>query len=112
MHGPNGHANATRPDVTDLDLVVLANHRHNGPVRFWLGDITDALVYWRPAPTLVLRSGDATPDDVEPHPGFQRMLLLLDGSALAEQILVAAVALGKAVGPSIHYCTSLIPTTS
>ncbi len=91
---------------------MLANHRHNGPVRFWLGDITDALVYWRPAPTLVLRSGDATPDDVEPHPGFQRMLLLLDGSALAEQILVAAVALGKAVGPSIHYCTSLIPTTS
>jgi nucleotide-binding universal stress UspA family protein len=97
LHAPNGHANATRPEVTDLNLVVLANQRHNGLARFRLGDITDALVYWRAAPILVLRSADATPD-VEPHSGFQRMLLPLDGSALAEQILAPAVALGKAMG--------------
>ena len=62
LHEPNAHANATRPDVTDMDLVVLATHRHNGLVRFRLGDITDALVYWRPAPILALRSASAAPD--------------------------------------------------
>jgi nucleotide-binding universal stress UspA family protein len=94
LHGPNGHAGASRPGVTDMDLVVLANHRPNGPVRFRLGDITDALVYWRPGPMLVLRADSGVPD-AQPPPRLQRMLLPLDGSALAEQILVPAVALGK-----------------
>jgi nucleotide-binding universal stress UspA family protein len=95
LQGRNGHANATRPEVTDLDLVVLANQRHNGPVRFQLGEVADALVYWRPAPILALRTGGAAPDAQAPR--LQRMLLPLDGSALAEQILVPAVALGKAM---------------
>jgi nucleotide-binding universal stress UspA family protein len=97
LNGPDAHENATRPDITDMDLVVLANHRHNGPVRFRLGDITDVLVNWRLAPILVLRSASEAPDE-EPERAFRRMLLPLDGSALAEQILVPAVALGNVMG--------------
>jgi nucleotide-binding universal stress UspA family protein len=96
LYGPNGHANATRPDVTDMDLVVLATHHQNGPVRFQLGEIANALVYWRPAPILALRTGGAASDAELPR--LQRILLPLDGSALAEQILVPAVALGKVMG--------------
>jgi nucleotide-binding universal stress UspA family protein len=94
LQGSNGHASASPPDVTDMDLIVLANHRQNGSVRFRLADITDALVYWRPAPMLVLRTDSGVPD-AQPPPRLQRMLLPLDGSALAEQILVPAVALGR-----------------
>jgi nucleotide-binding universal stress UspA family protein len=97
LHGPNDHRNATRPNVTDMDLVVLASHYHDGPLPFRLANITDALVYWQPAPLLAMPSASATLD-AEPEPRFRRMLLPLDGSALAEQILVPAVALGKAMG--------------
>ena len=96
LHGPNAHTNATRPDVADMDLVVLATQLQNGPVRFQLGDIANALVYWRPAPILALHTSCAAPDAKPPR--LQHMLLPLDGSALAEQILVPAVALGKVMG--------------
>jgi nucleotide-binding universal stress UspA family protein len=94
-HEPHAYASATRAVVTDTDLVVVATY-HNGLTRFRLGDITDALVRWAPAPILALRTASAAPDP-EPPPGFQRMLIPLDGSALAEQILMPAVALGTVV---------------
>jgi len=92
LHEPHAHATAARVAVTDTDLVVLATH-HNGLARFRLGDIIDALVRWHPAPILSLRTADAAPDPESPL-RFQRMLIPLDGSALAEQILAPAVALG------------------
>jgi nucleotide-binding universal stress UspA family protein len=92
LHEPNAHASATNTGVSDTDLVVLATH-HNGLAHFRLGDITDALVRWAPAPILALRWPCAAPDP-EPPLRFQRMLIPLDGSALVEQILMPAVALG------------------
>jgi nucleotide-binding universal stress UspA family protein len=92
LHEPYAHASAARVAVTDTDLVVLATH-HNGLAHFRLGDITDALVRWAPAPILALRTASAAPDP-EPPLRFQRMLIPLDGSALVEQILIPAVALG------------------
>ena len=95
LHEPHAHASATHTAITDTDLVVLATH-HNGLARFRLGDITDALVRWHPAPILTLRTA-AAPDPESPL-RFQRMLIPLDGSALAEQILMPAVALGTVMG--------------
>jgi nucleotide-binding universal stress UspA family protein len=83
--------------VSDIDLVVLTTHGHSGLARFRLSDITDALARWRPAPILALRTGGAAPDR-EPPPRLQRILLPLDGSALAEQILAPAIALGNVMG--------------
>jgi nucleotide-binding universal stress UspA family protein len=94
LHEPNAHASATNTGVSDIDLVVLATHGHNGLARFRLGDITAALVRWYPAPILALRSAGAAPDPEVQH-AFQHMLIPLDGSALAEQILAPAVALGN-----------------
>ena len=92
LHEPHAHASDAHTAITDTDLVVLATH-HNGLARFRLGDIIDALVRWHPAPILSLRTADAAPDPESPL-RFQRMLIPLDGSALAEQILAPAVALG------------------
>jgi nucleotide-binding universal stress UspA family protein len=94
---PNAHENARAAAITDTDLVVLITHDHNGVVRFRPGDITDALVSWSPAPLLALRSAGAAPD-LAPPLKFQRILIPLDGSAAAEQILMPAVALGTVTG--------------
>lgn len=96
LHEPHAHAGTTHTAITDADLVVLTTH-HNGFARFWLVDITNALVRWMPAPILALRWPWAAPDSDSPLT-FQRMLIPLDGSALAEQILAPAVALGSAMG--------------
>lgn len=94
LHERDGHAGAATLRVSDVDLVVLAAHDHREPACSRLGAITSALVRWRPAPVLVLRPNGAAPDpDIQSE--FQRMLIPLDGSATAEQILAPAVALGR-----------------
>jgi nucleotide-binding universal stress UspA family protein len=95
LREPNSGASATCAPVIDTDLVILATHRHSQLVRFQLRDITDALVRWRPASILALRTTGAALDSEPPE--FQRMLIPLDGSALAEQILAPAVALGTSM---------------
>lgn len=97
LQEPNAHENARAAAITDTDLVVLTTHDHNGVVRFRLEDITDALVSWSPAPLLALPSAGAAPD-LAPPLTFQRILIPLDGSAAAEQILMPAVALGMVTG--------------
>lgn len=97
LQEPHAHENARAAAITDIDLVVLTTHDHNGVVRFRLRDIADALVSWSPAPLLALRSASAALD-LAPPLTFQRILIALDGSAAAEQILMPAVALGTVTG--------------
>jgi nucleotide-binding universal stress UspA family protein len=66
-------------------------------VIFLLEYIIDALIAWSAAPLLAIRSAGAAPD-LEPPLTFQRILIPLDGSAAAEQILMPAVALGTVTG--------------
>jgi nucleotide-binding universal stress UspA family protein len=96
LHEANGQAGTTNTDISDMDLVVLATHDPGGLIRVRLDDITAALMRWHAAPILALRPPNAALDP-EVQPTFQRMLIPLDGSGLAEQILVPAVALGTAM---------------
>jgi nucleotide-binding universal stress UspA family protein len=79
--------------ATDTDLIVMTTHGRGGLARFWLGSVADALVHVSPVPVLSLR-----PDELgrpfEHPPVFRHILIPLDGSALAEQILEPALALG------------------
>jgi nucleotide-binding universal stress UspA family protein len=71
----------------------MTTHSHGGLARFWLGSVADALVHVSPVPVLSLRPGEAVPHTNHP-PVFQNILIPLDGSALAEDILKPALALG------------------
>jgi nucleotide-binding universal stress UspA family protein len=75
------------------DLVVMTTHGRGGLVRFWIGSTADQLVRETRVPTLLLRPGEDEAADVAPPP-FQRILVTLDGSAEAEQILPHAISLG------------------
>jgi nucleotide-binding universal stress UspA family protein len=74
------------------DLVVLATHGRGPLGRFWLGSVADELVRHLPMPVLLARPHEAAPD-LNQEPDLGRVLLPLDGSGLAEQILEPAVAL-------------------
>jgi nucleotide-binding universal stress UspA family protein len=79
--------------AADTDLVVMTTHGRGGLARFWLGSVADALVHMSSVPVLSLRPAEPVPP-IDPPPVFQHILIPLDGSALAEQILEPALALG------------------
>ena len=83
--------------TTTPDLVVMTTHGRGGLARAWLGSVADALVRQSNAPILLLRPSEGSPDFTQ-SPSLQQMLIPLDGSPLAEQILASALALGDTLG--------------
>lgn len=78
------------------DLVVMTTHGRSGVARFWLGNVADVLLRTSAIPLLLVHSHDA--EAAAPPAVGSRILIPLDGSALAEQILEPALALGDPMG--------------
>ncbi len=81
------------------DLVVVAT-RGRGPfARFWLGSVTEDLIRPCPVPVLVVRPADpTTPADLSHPPRLRHLVVPLDGTALAEEIVEPAARLGSLFG--------------
>lgn len=79
--------------ATATDLVVMTTHGQRGLTRAWLGSVADALVRLSHRPILLLRPQEGAPDFVH-LPMLKHLLIALDGTALAEQILEPALTLG------------------
>jgi nucleotide-binding universal stress UspA family protein len=75
------------------DLVVMATHGRGPLSRFWLGSVADTLVRRLPMPILLVRPQEETPN-LATDVTVRRILIPLDGSDLAEQILEPATELG------------------
>jgi nucleotide-binding universal stress UspA family protein len=74
-----------------IDLVVMSTHGRGAMGRFWLGSIADRLIRRLHIPVLVVRP--SWQEDA-PDRAMRRILVPLDGSALAEAILDDAVRFG------------------
>lgn len=91
-----GHASEGLHDhavARKVDLVVMTTHGRGPFSRFWLGSVADDLMRRLPMPVLLVRPQEPAPDAGQ-EPVFRRLLIPLDGSELAEQILEPAVVLG------------------
>ena len=77
-----------------IDLVVMATHGRGGIRRAWLGSVADHLIRTLEVPVLLVRpvEGRAAPDR---GPRVGQILVPLDGSSLAEEVLDAATALAR-----------------
>jgi nucleotide-binding universal stress UspA family protein len=78
------------------DLIVMSTHGRGALGRFWLGSVTDELVRESPAPVLLVRP-DEHPLDLTREPTLKHIMIPLDGSELAEQMLPKAIELGQAL---------------
>jgi nucleotide-binding universal stress UspA family protein len=76
------------------DLVVMTTHGRGPLGRFWLGSVADLLVRQSPAPVLLIRPGKAAVD-LGQEPMLKHVLVPLDGTLLAEQILEPAMTMAK-----------------
>lgn len=84
------------------DLVVMATHARSGLSRARLGSVGDVLVRQAAAPVLLLQPpGEAAPSPRAP--GFKRILVALDGSAFARQVLPHARELSRVSGAALSF---------
>jgi nucleotide-binding universal stress UspA family protein len=77
-----------------LDLIVMTTHGRGPLSRFWLGSVADDLVRRAVVPLLLLRPLE-TAVDLSRAPDWRHLVIPLDGSVLAEQVLGPATALGQ-----------------
>lgn len=82
------------------DLVVMATHYRGAIARFWLGSVTDDLIRHAAMP-LLLAHGTDERVTLTADLSWKHMLVPLDGSPFAEQILPAASGLAKLMGAEI-----------
>jgi nucleotide-binding universal stress UspA family protein len=97
-----------------VDLVVMCSHGRSGVSRWVLGSVAEHVARHATAPVLVQREGGPIP--ARPHPDpeqLTRMLVPLDGSALAEAALDPAaeliLALAGPHGAALHLTLVLTP---
>jgi nucleotide-binding universal stress UspA family protein len=90
LDGPVAATVAAYAKANGTTLIVMTTHGRGGLERAWLGSVADELVRVSPVPLLLVR----------PEPGsaplpLRRILVPLDGSAIAEAILEHAVGLAR-----------------
>jgi nucleotide-binding universal stress UspA family protein len=93
LEGVAADALVQAPQKTGADLIVMTTHGRGPLSRFWLGSIADELVRRSSVPLLLVRPCEE-PLDLGREKVLRNIVIPLDGSPLAEQILEPAIALG------------------
>lgn len=82
-----------RASEVEADLIVMTSHGRTGLARAWLGSVADGVLRQAEVPVLLIRPREQSTLP-EYHALFHRVLIPLDGSALAESVVEPATALG------------------
>lgn len=100
QHGPVVDSLIGYAKRQNVDLIVMRSHSRKGLARAWFGSVADALIRESGIPVLVVKAPSvATALDSGFH--YNRILVPLDGSLLAEQSIEPAVSLARVDGASI-----------
>ncbi len=94
----------------NVDLIVISSHGRGGISRLSLGSVTDSLIRHTATQVLVVKTPTSY---LNPRVGdaFKRIVVPLDGSTLAEQILPRVLTLAKLEDAEIILLHVLIPQT-
>ena len=102
------HAYAKRNKV---DLIVMTSHGRGGMARLSLGSVTDSLIRRSTIPVLVVKPYQSHLSS-QVSDVFKRIIVPLDGSSVAEQILPEVVALAKVEESDLTLLRVVVPRTS
>jgi nucleotide-binding universal stress UspA family protein len=92
----------------DVDLIVISTHGRSGISRLTLGSVTDSLIRHTTIPVLVVKPPTSYLNP-QINEAFKRIVVPLDGSTLAEQILPRVMALATIEDAEITLLNVLIP---
>ncbi|HWQ15128.1 MAG TPA: universal stress protein [Roseiflexaceae bacterium] len=88
-------------------LIMLATHGYSGLKRWTLGSTADKVVHSTSAPVFLVRAGVTAPQPL----ALRRILVPLDGSALAEQALPVAIELARRAKAELVLLRAVLPFT-
>lgn len=71
----------------NIQQIVMATHGYSGISRWRHGSVAERVLQSATVPVLLVRAGEKTPDDVQRAMQCQRIMVPLDGSSIAEQVL-------------------------
>jgi nucleotide-binding universal stress UspA family protein len=100
-------ADSLREASAGADLVVMATHGRGPLGRLWFGSVADAIMRRLSIPLLLVRGYNA-PADLTGDPLMRHVLIPLDGTDHAEQVLEPAMALGNLHGAG-HTLLRVVP---
>ena len=92
----------------DVDLIVISTHGRSGLSRLTLGSVTDSLIRHTTIPVLVVKPPTSYLNP-QINEAFRHIVVPLDGSTLAEQILPRVMALATIEDAEITLLNVLIP---
>lgn len=84
--------------AASADLIAMGSHGRGAVGRLVLGSVADHVARHAPVPTLIVRGGRQPATTIP----LTRIVVPLDGSALAEQALPIATALSGTIGLPVH----------
>jgi len=94
----------------NVDLIVMSSHSRGGLRRVTLGSVTDYLIRNTNTPVLVVKH-PASFISATPEESVSRIVVPLDGSPLAEQVLPEVAALALRLNASVNLLQVLTPRT-
>jgi nucleotide-binding universal stress UspA family protein len=105
--GPVGELIVEQAAGPDIGMVAMVTHGRSGLTRWALGSNTDRVVQATDKPILIIRGMAQPPADVAPP---QRILVPLDGSAMANQVLPLALKLAAQLQSELLLLRVVPPT--
>jgi nucleotide-binding universal stress UspA family protein len=90
-------------------LIAMATHGYSGLRRWAMGSVADKVLHAATAPVFLVRAVEQPPAGVRP---WKRILVPLDGSALAEQALPLAITLAHNTQAELIVLQVVIPLTA
>jgi nucleotide-binding universal stress UspA family protein len=92
----------------DVDLIVISTHARSGITRLSMGSVTDSLIRHTTIPVLVVKPSTSYLNP-QVREAFRRIVVPLDGSSLAEQILSRVLTLANLEEAEITLLNVLVP---
>lgn len=96
--GTIGDEISHRAQTEHVGLIVMTTHARSAVARMFLGSVARDVVRSSKVPVLLIRPHSDAAPDLTANMVFRHILVALDGSPFSEEVLGAAIELGKLAG--------------
>ena len=97
QYGPAAEAIVDYAEQEDIQQIVMATHGYTGISRWAHGSVAERVLQSAGVPVLLVRAQESALSDSRQPMSCRRILVPLDGSALAEQVLPSATSVAQAL---------------
>jgi nucleotide-binding universal stress UspA family protein len=99
--GPAAEEIVDYAEQEDIQQIVMATHGYSGISRWRHGSVAERVLQSASVPVLLVRAGEKMQDDIQQAMQCQRIMVPLDGSSVAEQVLPPVISVARAIDAEI-----------